>query len=81
MVMPGVVVDQCLLAEHVGDGVEVLLLPQRQLEGPQMCAERGAQIGQHAAEVGARPVLLRDDDDAGHPGLGGCGPHRTRARA
>jgi hypothetical protein len=48
VVVPGVVVDQCLLAEHIGDGVEVLLLPQRQLERPEMGAEHGAEICQHA---------------------------------
>ena len=66
MVVPGLVVDQCVLAEHVGDGVEVLLLAERQLERPQMVAERGAQIGEDTPEVRSRPVLLRDDHDARH---------------
>ena len=64
--MSGVVVDERVLAEDVGDGVEVLLLAERQLERPQVLAERGAQLGEDAAEVRARTILLRDDHDARH---------------
>ena len=69
VVVPGVVVDERVLAEDVGDGVEVLLLAERQLEGPQVVAERRAQLGEDAAEVRARAVLLRDDHDARHARL------------
>ena len=78
--VPGVVVDEGVLAEHVGDGVEVLFLAERQLERPQVVAERGAQVGDDAAEVRARAILLRDDEDAGHARLLSCRPHRTGAR-
>ena len=62
----GIVVDEGVLAEHVGDGVEVLLLAERQLERPEMLAERGPQVQGDAAEVRARAILLRHDHDARH---------------
>ena len=76
---PRLVVDECALAQDVGDAVELVLLADRQLDRPQRRAEGRPQLLHGAAEVGAGTVLLRHRDDPRNTGGTGARPRGARA--
>ena len=65
---------EALVAEHVGDPVELLLFAERQLERHESGAEARRHLGEHPAEVGTRLVLLGHEDESGDAELGALRP-------
>ncbi len=74
-----VVVDQRPFAQDVGDPVELVLLADRQLDGPERRTEGLPQLLHRAPEVRAGTVLLGHRDDAGDAGGAGVRPRRARS--
>ena len=70
---------EALVGEDVGDAVEALLLAERQLERDEARPEPLPELRQHAVEVGARLVLLVDEDEPGDAGGGALAPGRLGA--
>ena len=70
---------EALVGQHVGDAVQALLLAERQLERHEPGPEALLQLGEDAVEVGARLVLLVDEDHARDAGGDAAGPRRLGA--
>ncbi len=62
------------VVEQVDDAVERGLVADGQLDGGDAGAERAADLGQRAVEVGPLTVQLVDDDDPGHAEAGRGAP-------
>ena len=65
---------ESLVGQHVGDTVELLLLAERELEGHETGPELRLQVVDHRAEVGARLVLLVDEDEPRDTAFGALAP-------